>query len=238
MPRVEVSEAVLNKLRKVSTTTISGALSQLGVVNTFMEGVVPRTSLQHFAGTAFTLHTLPTRADVVKAAADRPNPHRSSFATVGKNNVVVIDARGELGTGVLGDVFAASIKARGGVALVTDGCTRDLPAMEEVGLPVYTRGAHANGFGTKHIGADLNIPIQCAGVLVIPGDVLVGDEQGVIVIPQALAEEVANRGYETDMRDNFSRMKVLGGAPLSDAFPLSDKLRPEYEEWRKQQPNE
>lgn len=237
MAKVEVPESVLQTLAKCSTTTIWGTLSQAGIQNTFMEGVLPRTSKQNFAGTAQTLRTLPTRGDVAKAIQGRPNPHRASFATVGKNQVVVIDARGDHGTGVLGDIFAQSILTRGGVALVTDGAVRDLPAMEEVGLPVYTPAGNAGAFNTRHIGAELNVPVQCAGVLVIPGDVLVGDSSGVIVIPQAMAAEVAEKSWETEVRDGYSRMRVAEGAPLNEAFPMGEKMRAEYAEWRKSHPN-
>lgn len=234
---VAVPEAVLAKLKKVSVTTIAGVLGQLGVRNTYMRDILPRNAHQYFAGTAFTLRTLPTRADVAKAMQGRPSLHRESFKRIGKNQVLVIDARGDLETGVLGDIYAAQILVNGGVALVSDGCTRDLPAMQEIDLPIFTRGMSAGAFGERHIAMDLNVPIQCAGVLVMPGDVLVGDPSGVIVVPQALAAEVADKGYETDMRDTFSRMKVLEGVSVEEVFPLKPSYLPEYEAWRKQQPD-
>jgi regulator of RNase E activity RraA len=113
--------------------------------------------------------------------------------------------------------------------------TRDLAAMQEVELPIYTRGMHAGSFPERHIGMDINVPIQCGGVLVMPGDVLVGDPSGVIVVPAALAAEVAEKGYETDMRDSFSRMKVLEGVSVEEVFPLKPSYQAEYEAWRKQQ---
>lgn len=231
---VEVPEAVLAKLKQVSVTTIAGVLSQLGVRNTYLRDVMPRNAHQNFAGTAFTLRTLPTRADVAKAMQGRPSLHRESFKRIGKNQVLVIDARGDLETGVLGDIYAAQILSNGGVALVTDGCTRDLAAMQEVDLPIYTRGAHPGAFPERHIAMDLNVPIQCAGVLIMPGDVLVGDPSGVIVVPQAMAAEVAEKGYETDLRDLFSRTKVLEGVSVDEVFPLKPSYQPEYEAWRKQ----
>jgi len=236
MEPVEVPEAVLAKLKKVSVTTIAGMLGQLGVRSTYMREVMPRNACQNFAGTAFTLRTLPTRADVAKAMQGRLSLHRESFKRIGKDQVLVIDARGDLETGVLGDIYAASILSNGGVALVTDGATRDLAAMQEVDLPIYTRGANAGAFGERHVAMDLNVPIQCAGVLVMPGDVLVGDASGVIVVPQALAAEVADRGFETDMRDAFSRMKVLEGVSVEEVFPLKPAYQQEYEAWRAQQP--
>lgn len=233
---VAVPETVLAKLKQVAVTTIAGMLAQHGVRNTYLRDVMPRNAHQSFAGTAFTLRTLPTRADIAKAMQGRGSLHRETFKRVGKNEVVVIDARGDLDVGVLGDIYAAQIIANGGAALVTDGAIRDLAAMQEVELPVYARGMNSGSFPERHLAMDLNVPVQCAGVLVMPGDVLVGDPSGVIVVPQALAADVAEKGYETDMRDAFSRMKVLEGVSVDEVFPLQQSRMAEYEAWRKQQP--
>ena len=229
-----VAGETLLKLKSVSVTTITGVLARLGISNCYMRAVPPRTSNQSFAGTAFTMRTVPTREDVVEASRGRESLHRTSFINVGKNQCLVFDARGEQETGVLGDIYAAQIKANGGVALITDGCTRDIPEMEEVGLPIFARGVSGNGFGTRHLAADQNVPIQCGGVLVMPGDVLVGSPIGVVVIPSALAEKVADIGADTDLRDTFSREKVLSGAAtVEQAFPLREPLLAEYEEWKR-----
>lgn len=231
-----VSEETLAKLKKISVTTITGVLARLGISNAYMQNVPPRTKNLHFAGTAYTLRFVPTREDIAESARGRPSLHRQSFLKVGKNQCLVFEARGEQGTGNLGDIFAAQIKANGGVALVTDGATRDIPEMEEVGLPIFARGVSGNAVGTHHLPADHNVPIACGGVLVMPGDVLVGSEIGVVVIPSALAEKVAETGAETDIRDAFSRMKVLSGeVTVEEAFPLKESLMAEYQEWKKTQ---
>ena len=105
----------------------------------------------------------------------------------------------------------------------------DLAALQTVGLPIYSRGLMPVTFGELHVMADLNVPIACAGVLIMPGDVLVGDPEGVIAIPQAVAAQVAEEGAETERRDAFSRAKVEAGHPLAEAYPLSGTLRAEYE---------
>jgi regulator of RNase E activity RraA len=181
-----------------------------------------------------TLRFVPTREDMAEAARGKESLHRGSFINVSKNQCLVFDARGEQATGVLGDIFASQILANGGVALITDGCTRDIPEMEEVGLPIFARGVSGNAVGTRHLPVDHNVPIQCGGVLVMPGDVLVGSDIGVVVIPSALAEKVAEEGTETDTRDMFSREMVLSGKyTVEQAFPLKQELRAEYEEWKK-----
>ncbi|MGE0058888.1 MAG: hypothetical protein AB7P33_12800 [Dehalococcoidia bacterium] len=234
VPATPVSEETLAKLKNVSVTTITGVLARLGISNCYMRDVPPRTTNRNFAGTAMTLRFVPTREDMVESSRGRESLHRKSFLTVGKNQVLVFDARGEQGTGNLGDIFAAQIKANGGVALVTDGATRDIPEMEEVGLPIFARGVSGNAVGTHHLPVAHNVPIQCGGVLVMPGDVLVGSEIGVVVIPSALAEQVAQQGADTDLRDMFSREMVLSGKyTVEQAFPLKPELNAEYEEWKK-----
>jgi 5-oxopent-3-ene-1,2,5-tricarboxylate decarboxylase / 2-hydroxyhepta-2,4-diene-1,7-dioate isomerase len=224
-------DEVLTRLHKVSVATLFQVLNRLGFQNTYLAGVSPRTPAQRFVGRAFTMRCLPARADVMRAQTPETSLHRRAFETINPGQVLVIDARGELSAGVLGDVLAT----RGGVAVVTDGAVRDLPAMQEVGLPLFARGVHTASFGQAHIVLDLNIPVQCAGVLIMPGDILVGDPEGVVAIPQAVAAQVVEAGLEQELRDTFSRTKVAAGASLSEAFPPNERLRAEYEAWRQQQ---
>lgn len=204
-------------------------LRRLGYGNAFLSGVVPRTSAQSFVGRAFTARALPTRKDVSATQAGAASLHRLAFESIEPGDVLVIDARGDVGARVTGDILATRLKYRGAAALVTDGAIGDLAAMQAVGLPVYSRGLTPVSFGELHVMADLNIPISCAGVLVMPGDVLVADPEGVMAIPQAVAGEIAEAGLEAERRDAFSRSKVEAGHPLAEAYPLNEKLRAEYE---------
>jgi 5-oxopent-3-ene-1,2,5-tricarboxylate decarboxylase/2-hydroxyhepta-2,4-diene-1,7-dioate isomerase len=232
---VPCPDEVLTRLQKVSVATLFRLLQGLGFHHTYLAGVFPRTQAQRFVGRAFTMRCLPAREDVMRAQTPATSLHRRAFETINPGQVLVIDARGELSAGVLGDVLATRLMARGGVAVVTDGAVRDLPAMQELGLPLFARGVHTANFGQAHIVTDLNIPVQCAGVLIAPGDVLVGDAEGVIAIPQAVAAQAADAGLEQELLDTFSRLKVAAGASLSEAFPPNERLRVEYEAWRKQQ---
>ena len=232
---VPCPDEVLTQLQKVSVATLFQVLNRLGFQRTYLTGVSPRTSVQRFVGRAFTMRCLPAREDVMRAQTPETSLHRRAFETIHPGQVLVIDARGELSAGVLGDVLATRLITRGGVGVVTDGAVRDLVAMQEVGLALFARGVHTASFGQAHIVSDLNIPVQCAGVLIAPGDVLVGDPEGVIAIPQAVAAQAAEAGLEQELRDTFSRTKVAAGASLSEAFPLNERLRAEYEAWRKQQ---
>ncbi|HXJ78163.1 MAG TPA: hypothetical protein VMS64_05720 [Candidatus Methylomirabilis sp.] len=226
---VAVSDDVVEKLKGVSIPTISGILRRLGYGNAFLSALLPRTSVQNFAGRAFTARTLPTRKDVAATQAGAASLHRRAFETIRPGDVLVIDARGDVGARVTGDILATRLKYRGAAALVTDGAIGDLAALQGVGLPVYSRGVTPVTFGELHVMADLNVPISCAGVLVMPGDVVVADPEGVIVIPQAVAAEAAGAGVEAERRDAFSRRKVEAGHALAEAYPLNDELRAEYE---------
>jgi 5-oxopent-3-ene-1,2,5-tricarboxylate decarboxylase / 2-hydroxyhepta-2,4-diene-1,7-dioate isomerase len=232
---VPCPDEVLTQLQKVSVATLFQILHRLGFQRTYLTGVSPRTSVQRFVGRAFTMRCLPAREDVMRAQTPATSLHRRAFETINPGQVLVIDARGELSAGVLGDVLATRLVTRGGVAVVTDGAVRDLAAMQEVGLALFARGVHTASFGQAHIVSDLNIPVQCAGVLIAPGDILVGDPEGVIAIPQAVAAQAAEAGLEQELRDTFSRTKVAAGASLSEAFPLNERLRAEYDTWRQQQ---
>jgi len=230
--RATVPDDVLETLAGVSIPTISGILRRLGYPNTYLARLVPRTSKQAFVGRAFTARALPTRKDVAAAQGGAASLHRRAFETIERGDVLVIDARGDVRARVTGDILATRLKYRGAAALVTDGAIGDLAAMQAVGLPLYSLGLTPVSFGEVHVMADLNVPISCAGVLVMPGDILVGDPEGVVAIPQAVAAEVAAAGADTESRDEFSRRKVEAGTPLADAYPLSEKLRAEYEATR------
>ena len=223
------ADAVLETLKEVSIPTLSGILRRLGYRTTFLSGVVPRTPEQRFAGRAFTGRALPTRPDVAKTQAGAASLHRRAFETIQPGDVLVIDARGDVSARVTGDILATRLKYRGAAALVTDGAIGDLAAMQAVGLPLYSRGVTPVSFGEVHVMVDLNVPISCAGVLIMPGDILVGDPEGVIAIPQALAAQTAEEGAEAERRDAFSRSKVEMGVSLNRAYPLDEALRAEYE---------
>lgn len=224
-----VPDGVIGKLKEVSIPTISSILRRLGYRNTFLRGLVPRTQVQSLVGRALTGRALPTREDVAKTQAGAASLHRRAFETINAGDVLVIDARGDTEARVTGDILATRLKYRGAAGLITDGAIGDLTAMQGVGLPVYSKGLTPVSFGELHVMADLNVPISCAGVLIMPGDVLVADAEGVVAIPQAVAAEVAEAGLEAERRDAFSRSKVEGGHALAEAYPLSGSLRAEYD---------
>ena len=143
--------------------------------------------------------------------------------------VIVIEARGEAGSGTLGDILAIRAHARGAAGIVTDGGVRDLDAVSAVGIPVYTVGAHPAVLGRKHVPWDHDLTIACGGTTVQPGDIIVGDADGVIVIPPALADEVADAALAQEEEDAWIAARVAEGHPVDGLFPMNADWRAKYE---------
>jgi regulator of RNase E activity RraA len=125
------------------------------------------------------------------------------------------------------------MKARGAAGIVTDGALRDTPGFKEIDLPAYIRAPHATTSFAIHHPIDLNVPIGCAGVLVMPGDIIVGDGEGVVAIPAQVAEEVAHDAYEQERLEEFIQSKVAAGASILGVYPPNERTKAEYDEWRR-----
>jgi regulator of RNase E activity RraA len=123
------------------------------------------------------------------------------------------------------------VLARGGAGIVTDGGVRDTPGVAELEIPTYCQGPNAASLWAEHIPLDVEVPITCAGVLVLPGDVVVGDGEGVVIVPAALAEEVAREGVEQERREAWALERVRAGESTRGVYPISDERRAEYEQW-------
>lgn len=147
--------------------------------------------------------------------------------------VIVIEARGESGSGTLGDILALRARGRGAEAVVTDGGVRDAAAVAEIGLPVFTAGPHPAVLGRRHVPWDSDITIACGGTTVQPGDIIVGDSDGVIVIPPGIAEEVADAAAEQEIQDGWIAEQVAAGNSIDGLFPPNAEWKERYREWRK-----
>jgi regulator of RNase E activity RraA len=232
---VELSGDALAKLRRVSTATLTSQLLRRGYRNTFIRGLIPMRPDLRLAGYAFTLRYVPTREDVGFHVAydNATNVQRLAVESVGPDEVLVIDARGELDAATLGDILATRIAARGGAGIVTDGCFRDTPGFRDLELPTYCRGAHASASSILHHPVDTNVPIGCGGVLVMPGDVLVGDAEGVIVLPASIAEDVAHDATEQELVEEYALERVRAGDSIREVYPLAESRREGYLAWRR-----
>jgi 2-keto-4-pentenoate hydratase/2-oxohepta-3-ene-1,7-dioic acid hydratase in catechol pathway/regulator of RNase E activity RraA len=229
---VVLSAAARAALRQVSTATLTAQLGRRGIRGTFVRGLRPTRPDLRLLGYALTLRYVPLREDVRDAAAGELNAQRRAVESIGPDEVLVIDARQDPGAGTMGDILTARAMARGAAGIVTDGGLRDTAAIARLDIPVYYQAPHAAALGLVHHPLEINVPVACGGVLVMPGDVMVGDEDGALVVPAALAEEVARDALEQEEREAWALERVLAGESTVGAFPLTDARRAEFEAWR------
>jgi 5-oxopent-3-ene-1,2,5-tricarboxylate decarboxylase/2-hydroxyhepta-2,4-diene-1,7-dioate isomerase len=215
---------------------LSAQLRKRGLNNVTIDGVSPMHPQAKLVGVAKTLRFVPGREDLFASHGGGYNAQKRAFDTVAEEEVIVIEARGETGSGTLGDVLALRAKARGAAGVITDGGVRDYDAVAAVGLPVFSRGAHPAVLGRRHVPWDVDVTIGCGGTTVQPGDVLVGDRDGVVVIPPALAEEVVDAALAQEDEDAWVAEQVAAGHPVEGLFPMNSHWRAEYQRWREATP--
>lgn len=230
---------VIERLRGVGSAAATGALNQLGIRDSFLEGPVAWTRGATVVGPALTLQFMPLREDVY-GADEYGDPelqlHRHVLYHTQPGDVVVVDARGDMGSGVFGEMMLTYFNGRGGTGVVIDGCIRDFPKAKDLGLGLWLRGVTPNFHTQVRIFPyAVNVPIACGGRLVMPGDVIIADDDGAVVVPKAMAAQVADVAGEHAEWEEFSRLRLSQGGELRTYYPLSDAARPEYEAWRRSQ---
>ena len=233
-----LSEFELQALRQVSTASLTTQLLKRGLQNTFMQGVTPLRPDLRMVGYAFTLRYIPAREDLDRSTDydNWTNPQRVAVESVGPQDVLVIDARGDLSAASLGHILMTRVMQRGAAGVVSDGAFRDSPGISTLDLPTYSSGMNGTTSFVSHHPMDMNLPIGCGGVAVFPGDVIVGDAEGVVVIPRHLASEVARDTYEQDYFENWALERVRAGASIRGTYPPDAETRAEYDAWRATQP--
>jgi 5-oxopent-3-ene-1,2,5-tricarboxylate decarboxylase/2-hydroxyhepta-2,4-diene-1,7-dioate isomerase len=174
---------------------------------------------------------VPLREDLQSELGGRQNAQRRAIESLATDEVLVIEARGEPDAGTIGDIYVARAIALGATGIVTDGALRDTPAIKTLSIPVYHRASHAATYGRMHMPLEHQIPIACAGVTVMPGDVVVGDGEGAVVIPAALVEEVAADAYQQELEEEWALQRVAAGESTNGVFPISSERRPDFETW-------
>jgi len=229
-----LSAAARDALNRVSTATLTVQLRRRGIANTFLGGLRPARPDLRLLGYAHTLRYVALREDVrqAQAATGELNAQKATIEALRDDEVLVIEARDDPGAGTIGDILAMRALRRGAVGIVTDGGVRDSPSFAQLDLPTYYRAPHAAVLGLKHFPLEDDVPVTCAGVLVMPGDVMVGDAEGVLVIPAALAEEVAHDALEQELREEWALERVTAGESVRTTYPIAEERLPEYDAWR------
>jgi 2-keto-4-pentenoate hydratase/2-oxohepta-3-ene-1,7-dioic acid hydratase in catechol pathway/regulator of RNase E activity RraA len=224
-----LSPALRAKLLEAPTAGLSAQLRKRGHHSCFIDGVSANIPGTKVVGTAKTLRFVPFREDLFAGHGGGYNAQKRAFDAVGEGEVIVIEARGDASTGTLGDILALRARTRGAAGVVTDGGVRDFDAVAEIGLPVFSQGAHPSVLGRRHVPWEVDVTIACGGASVQPGDIIVGDGDGVIVIPPSLAEEVADAALAQEAEDAWIATQVEAGHPVDGLFPLNAEWRARYE---------
>jgi regulator of RNase E activity RraA len=238
---VRPPKEIIEGLRDIGSATASGELSRLGIRDPFMRGPLAWTKGKTVVGPALTLQFMPKREDlygVDEYADPEKQLHRHVLYHTQPGDIVVVDARGDMGSGVFGEMMLTYFQGRGGIGVVIDGCVRDYPHVKQLDLGLWLRGVTPNFHTqTNIVPFAVNVPIACGNVLVIPGDIIVADDDGVVVVPAKLAPELLKKASEHAEWEDFSRLRLSQGGDLRKYYPLSEEARAEYEEWRKTQGN-
>lgn len=227
--RSPLTDEIRGLLDGVAVATVSAALRKRGYVDIFIDGVTPNHEQDRILGTAKTLRFIPFRPDLFKAHGGGFNAQKRAFDTVEPGEVLVVEARGINSTGTVGDVLALRAQVRGAAGIVTDGGVRDFAAVQEFKIPVFSQGAHPSVLGRRHVPWETDVTIACGGAAVQPGDIIMGDRDGVIVIPPFLLEEVAREAAAQEVEDAWIADQVLKGEAVDGLFPMNAEWRARYE---------
>jgi regulator of RNase E activity RraA len=218
-------------LNSVSTATITSQLQRRGLRNCFLNGLKATRPGSRLLGYAHTLRYVGLREDLAKTHGGLNNAQRRAVEGIAQDEVLVIETRGEPHAGTIGDIFTMRVKALGGAGVITDGALRDTPAITAIDLPVYHLSSHAATLGKAHLPWETQNVITCAGVCIVPGDVLVGDDEGVVVIPAAMVDEIAQASAVMESEEEWAIERVASGESTIGTFPIAADRRPEYEAW-------
>src|SRR4051812_28335090 len=229
--------ALLERLRGVSSATASAMLHKMGVRQTFVEGPLPRVPGSKVVGPVVTLQFMPQREDVASGMAQEHVEKVSAlwavFDTVQPGDILAVQAFGDAYTGCMGEMLITYFKGRGGIGIVVDGCIRDWPHVREMNVPLWTRGFTPNYASQASLFPwAYNVPIACSTVLVLPGDIMIADDDGAVLVPAQMAPLLLEHASAHEDWEVFSRIKLAEGGSLAKYYPLNDEGWVEYEEWR------
>jgi regulator of RNase E activity RraA len=227
---MQLSDDLRAALGAVSTATITTILLKKGIRRAFMHGPKPFASPARLVGSAFTMRFVPAREDLATPESwASPRSTRASIEDMPEGAIAVAEARGMTEAAIFGDILVARMKKRGVTALVTDGTLRDGVGVLGTGLPVWCAGWAAPASVAGHTFVGWQEPIGCGGVAVFPGDVIVADGDGAVVIPLALVAEVAKLGPEQERFETWAMSEVEKGVPLPGLYPPNEAARARYE---------
>ncbi len=226
-----------DKLKTISTATVATALFKRGFRTQVIQDVHPLSPVQPvLVGEAFTLRYMPAREDLNQLAVfrDRAHPQRKAIEECPPGAVMVMDSRKDARAASAGSILVTRLMKRGVAGVVTDGGFRDSAEIARLGFPAYHHRPSAPTNLTLHQAIDINVPIGCGDAPVFPGDVILGDSDGVVVIPANLADEIAEEAYEMTAFEDFVTEQVNNGMAIYGLYPATnEQTRIDFAAWRK-----
>jgi len=228
--------AQCDALALIGTATASSELSLMGIRDAQIHGPRPLKIGRSVAGPALTLQMMPKREDLY-GSNEYDNLerqlHRHVLYPAQAGDMVVVDARGDMGSGIFGEMMLTYLAGRGGAGIVVDGCIRDSAKAAELDLGIWVKGVTPNYHAqTNLIPFAVNVPVACGGALVMPGDIIVADDDGVVVVPVAMAEALIKEASKHAEWEEFARFRLSQGADLRKYYPLTAEVEDEYQAWR------
>jgi regulator of RNase E activity RraA len=232
---MSLSDKARTKLAAVSTATLTTVLFKRGFRNTFIQGIYRlNPGAPAMVGPAYTMRYIPAREDLdhLGVFEDRSHPQRKGIEECPPGHVFVIDSRRNWSAASAGGILVTRLWKRGAAGIVTDGGFRDSPDIAQLPFPAYHAAPSAPTNLIRHHAVDLNVPIACGEVAVYPGDVMVGDGEGVAVIPRHIAEDVADEAFEQTAFEDFVQERVEEGRSIFGIYPPAPDAREEFKRWR------
>ena len=234
------AKELVEGLSGIGSATAAGELARLGIRDPYLQGPVARTPGKSIVGPALTLQFMPKREDqyaVDEYADPEKQLHRHALYHTQPGDIIVVDARADMNSGVFGDMMMTFFMGQGGIGAIIDGCIRDYPKIvNDLDIGLWLRGTTPNFHTqTNIVPFAVNVPIACGDTLVMPGDIIVADDDGATVVPVSLAPELVEKAQTHAEWEEFSRMKLSQGGHLRKYYPLSEEGRAEYEAWKEEQ---
>ena len=228
---------LIKQFYAVSSATASASLREMGIRLTYIEGPLARKPGAKIVGPAVTLQFMPQREDIASGEGQESAEQRSALWQVleyiDPGDIIVVEAKGDRRTGCFGEMLLAYLQTRGGIGAVVDGCIRDYPQVREYDLPIWTVGFTPNYASQSDLFPwDFNVPIACGGVLVMPGDIIIADDDGAVIVPPKLAPRILESTLAREEQETFERTMLLKGGALSKYYPLSEEGMKEFDEWK------
>jgi len=231
-PEFDLDDTLRAQLTSVSTATLSSQLRKRGYDDVSIDGVHSNQPGAHLVGRARTLRFVPFRPDLFATHGGGYNAQKRAFDSLRSGEVLVIDARGVTITGTVGDILALRAQRLGAAGVVTDGGIRDYATVAALGIPAFSAGPHPAVLGRRHVPWETDTTIACGGAVVQPGDVIVGDDDGVLVIPPALVREVVADAIEQEREERFISEQVDAGASVNGLYPMNSEWKARYATWQ------